>query len=166
MTRLEYALEQIRLARRYTCWLVEAVEPGQWFRIPPAGVTHIAWQVGHLAMAQYRLCIERIRGVRPEDNDFVSEGFLALFGRGSLPEADPGKYPPADEIRAVFDRMHEQILKELAGLSDRELDDPPLLSHPQFTTKYGALTWAVRHEMLHAGQIGLLRRQLGAPSLR
>lgn len=166
MTRLERALEQIRLARKYTCWLVDAVDPADWFRIPPAGVSHVGWQVGHLTMGQYVLCLERIRGGRAEDENLISKDFRARFGRGSVPQSDPAKYPSPEEIRAVFDRMHEQVLKELPHLSDQELDEPPLAPHPQFTTKHGALTWAARHEMLHAGQIGLLRRQLGATPLR
>ena len=166
MTRLEFALEQIRLTRQYTCRLLETVDPADWFRMPPGGVTHIAWQVGHLAMGQYVLCLKRIRGNRDDDKDLVSQGFLEQFGRGSVPQPDPAQYPSVDHIRAVFDRMHQQVLEELPALTDRELDTPPLVPHPQFTAKYGALTWASRHEMLHAGQIGLLRRQLGAAPIR
>ena len=33
------------------------------------------------------------------------------------------------------------------------------------TTKLRALLWCARHEMLHAGQIGLLRRHLGYPPM-
>ena len=166
MTRLEFAIEQIRQARQYTCRLIETVDHADWFRIPPAGVTHVAWQVGHLAMAHYVLCLERIRGTRPEDGNLIPEDLRARFGRGSVPDADPAKNPTPEEVRAIFDRVYRQTLEELPDLSDQELDRPPHRPHPQFSTKYGALTWAARHEMLHAGQIGLLRRQLGASPIR
>ena len=166
MTRLELALENIRGTREYTCRLIETVEPSDWFRIPPAGVSNIGWQVGHLAMAEYRLCIDRIRGARPEDDALISQDFLNRFGKGSTPEPDPNNNPSVDEIRAVFDRVHDRALEELASLTDAQLDEPVLQPHALFDTKFGAITMASRHEMLHAGQIGLLRRQLGSDPIR
>jgi len=159
-------LEEIRTARGYTCGLLAAVDGTAWFRIPSAGVSHIAWQVGHIAMAEYRLCLDRMRGVRPEDEDLISADLLERFGKGSVPEPDPAKNPSPDEVRAAFDRVHEQVLAELPGLPDNVLDEKVAPPHPMFSTKLGALSWAPRHELLHTGQIALLRRQLGAAPLR
>jgi uncharacterized damage-inducible protein DinB len=78
-----------------------------------------------------------------------------------VPNPDPEEYPDQSELRAVFDRVHEQVLRELACLSDGELDQPVPDPHPFAKTKLLMLFWCARHEMLHAGQIGLLRRQLG-----
>src|SRR5262249_25836672 len=72
---------------------------------------------------------------------------------------------PAD-LRAVFDRAHEQVLREVRGLDEGELDQPVPHPPPFAPTKLRALLWCARHEMLHAGQIGLLRRQLGYAPLR
>jgi hypothetical protein len=116
-------------------------------------------------MAQYRLALERIRGARPDDADLISEDFLRLFGRDAVPDPDPGKYPPLADIRAVFDRVHARLGQELPALSDRDLDEPPLKPHPLAKTKLESLLWCSRHEMVHAGQIGLLRRLLGCPPL-
>jgi hypothetical protein len=38
--------------------------------------------------------------------------------------------------------------------------------HPLVRTKLWALLWCAQHEAVHAGQIGLLRRQLGHAPLR
>jgi hypothetical protein len=65
MSRLQLAIEQIAFARNYTIRLLDQTEAADWFRQPPGGITHIAWQVGHLAIAQYRLALERIRGPQP-----------------------------------------------------------------------------------------------------
>ena len=161
MTRLNQAIAEISGARQYTVRLVESVPLADWFRQPTEGVTHIAWQVGHLAMAQYRLCLDRVRGVRPSDAELISDDFLVRFGRETKPDPDPARNPSPSEIRAVFDRVHEQTLREIKTLSDEELDKPTLKPHPVFNTKIGALHWCAMHEMVHAGQIGLLRRLLG-----
>jgi uncharacterized damage-inducible protein DinB len=68
------------------------------------------------------------------------------------------------ETRATLDRVHEQVLRELSALNEDELDHPVPHPHPFAKTKLTALLWCSHHEMLHAGQIGLLR-QLGHPPL-
>ena len=161
MSRLRLALEQIVFARNYTIRLLDHTPVADWFRQSPGGVSHIAWQVGHLAFAEYRMALERIRGPRPQDADLISEGFLRLFGRDSMPDPDPAKYPGQAQIRAVFERVHGQALRELRGLDEGELDRPVLRPHPLVQTKLWALLWCAQHEAVHAGQIGLLRRQLG-----
>lgn len=155
-------IDSIGFARAYTVDLLDTIPQADWFRMPSEGVTHVAWQVGHLAMAQYRLTMERLRGPRPEDEDLISTAFLKLFGRESLPVGDPKAYPPPEEIRAVFDRVHNRALSELGRTLESELTAACLVPHRLVTTKGGCLMWCSHHEMLHAGQIGLLRRLLGA----
>ncbi len=162
MNRLELALSQISAARDYTVGLLADIPLQDWFRQPAEGVTHVAWQVGHLAFAEYRLALERVRGPRPEDAELASPEFLKLFGRDSVPHVDPAFYPPAEEIRATFDRVHAQVLRDIPLVPDADLDLPSVVFHKLFDTRLGALLWCSRHEMLHAGQIGLLRRLLGA----
>ncbi|MBA4019980.1 MAG: DinB family protein [Pirellula sp.] len=162
--RLQLALDQIRSARAYTWELLADLQPQDWFAMP-GGVTHIAWQVGHLAMAQYRLCLDRIRGERESDNRLISLAMLTIFGKGSTPDADSKKYPPVDEIRAVFDRVYKASLDECSRLADADLDLPPLKPHRLFHTKLGSLLWCTRHEMVHAGQISLVRRMIGRKPL-
>jgi uncharacterized damage-inducible protein DinB len=58
------------------------------------------------------------------------------------------------------------VLQEVRGLDEAELDQPVPHPHPLANTKFKALLWCANHEMLHAGQIGLLRRQLGNPTVR
>lgn len=165
MSRLDIVREQITKAREYTLRLLEATPPTQWFIMPAAGISHIGWQAGHLAVAEFRLTLERIRGSRPEDEKLITPTFVQAFGRLSAPHNDAQAYPSVGEIRAVLDRVHAQGLKELATLTDADLDQLSDKPHPQFTTKFGALQWCSHHEMVHAGQIGLLRRQLGHPAL-
>src|SRR5215471_11039927 len=81
MSTVKLAAEQFAFARAYTVRLLDSVAPDDWFREPPGGVSTIAWQVGHLAMAEYRLALERIRGRRPEDESLIPDEFLRHFAR-------------------------------------------------------------------------------------
>jgi hypothetical protein len=161
MSIVQTAVDQILFARRYTLGLLDGVPEAEWFRMPAEGVTHVAWQVGHLAMAEYRLCFELLRGRRAEDSELISDDFLRLFSRNSVPEADPAKYPAPAAIRAVFDRVHERTLAELKDFPEAELSAPPTRTHRLAKTKLESLFWCAHHEMLHAGQLGLLRRLFG-----
>jgi hypothetical protein len=165
-SRLQFAIERIRFVRAYTFPLIESVKPDDWFRQPVEGVSHVAWQVGHLAVAQYHMGLVCVRGKQPQDASLVPAEFRELFGRGSRVEADAARYPKPSELRAVLDAVHERIPVDLAGLADAALDGPATMPHPAFPTKFAALVFCGEHEMIHTGQIGLLRRMLGYPPLR
>jgi len=166
MNRGQIALERLQFVRQYTLPMLADLKPDDWFRMPVAGVTHIAWQVGHLAIAQYGMSMRYIRGRLPGDEELIPREYVGLFGRGSVVDADAAKYPSPAQLREVLDRVHERVPAELANLSDADLDSPPTSPHPAFSTKFGALIFCSEHEMVHAGQIGLLRRLLGYPPTR
>lgn len=163
MTRIQTAQTNIVFARTYTLRLLEHVPATDWFRMPAGGVTHVAWQVGHLAMAQFRLVMERVRGPRSDDAYLMPPDFLRRFLRDTVANPDPASYPSPEEIRAVFDRVHTRVLVDLPVVPDADLDGPVLTAHALCRTKIECLNWCSHHEMVHAGQIGLLRRLLGHP---
>jgi len=146
--------------------MLENVKTEDWFRQPTEGVTHIAWQVGHIAVSQYFLTLQRIRGKQSGDAELIPDNFFPLFGKGSTPKAEPVENPAVEEIRSVFDAVHRQAVQELKDLPEEVLDEKTEKPHPMFSTKLGALQFCSQHEMLHAGQIGLLRRLLGYDKLR
>jgi hypothetical protein len=154
-------LDQIRFARGYTTKLLNATPRADWGRVPPAGVSHIAWQVGHLAMAGYRMALNRVRGRQPGDDLLISEDILTRFGRDSVPDPAPVTEAAAEELFQTYQRVHERIQQEIAGLAETELEQPMLKPHSICRTKGDCLLWCAQHEMMHAGQVGLLRRQLG-----
>jgi uncharacterized damage-inducible protein DinB len=167
MPDLENLIRDIRTARMYTKDMLSHIDQTDWFRQPTEGVTHVAWQVGHLAVAQYGLALKRVRGEKADDAELISPKFRRLFGKGSTPVPDPTEYPTPKKIRAVFDRVHQQVLDETSGWSEEMLDEATgEPAHPMFETKREAIRWGVQHEFIHAGQIGLLRRLLGATPLR
>lgn len=165
-TRIQIATDQIEFARRYSLQLIESFEDSEWFQQPGEGVTHLAWQVGHLAMAQYALTMIRLRGKLPEDAEFISSDFFKTFKKGTTPADDATQYPSPQEIRQVFDQVHARALKELAGYCDDELDVKLPEPHAVFDTKLGSVFFCSAHELIHAGQIGLLRRLLGKDPIR
>jgi uncharacterized damage-inducible protein DinB len=163
---LQLAIRQIEFARSYTATLLDGLSDDDWFRQPSEGITNIAWQVGHLAMAEYGLCLFRLRGRRAEDLDLMSGKFRKQFSKGSQPAPEPAHNPTPDELRQVLERVHQQVLSELAAASEQQLDETIDEPYAVTPTKLGALFFCSHHEMLHAGQIGLLRRLQGKGPVR
>lgn len=165
-TMLDVTVGQIRFAREYTLSLLDGLSDDEWFQIPVGGVSHVAWQVGHLAMAQYGLCLFRMRGRAEIDSALMSSSFRKKFSKGTLPETDSSRYPSAQEIRNVFERVSDQVMIELPAVTDTQLAEAVDMPFAVYPNKLGGLLFCSHHEMLHAGQIGLIRRQLGKSPVR
>lgn len=164
--RLEIAIRHVESARGYLMTLIDGLSEDDWFWTPTPLVTHIAWQVGHLAMAEYGLLLFRQRGRMEIDGELMSGKFRKLFMKGTTPSVSHDDHPDSQAILGVLDAVHRQALLELPTFDGPQLDeglDPP---HAAFATRYGSILFAADHEMLHCGQIGLLRRMMGKAPVR
>ena len=162
MSRIQHFIDALVFARGYTVELLGTIPESNWFLMPAACPSHVGWQVGHLAIAEARLILERVGG-----RDFYAEGlvptdYLKLFGRGSVPDPDPSRYPAPTDIRRVFDRVQEAALQTLRDTTDADLETLVQGSPHRFCrTKADYARWVSHHEFQHSGQIGLIRRMLG-----
>ena len=166
MNAVQQAVKRIDTARRYTLELIEDIHQTDWFRQPAEGATHVAWQLGHLAMAQYALALMRVRDSQPDDRETISREFRRHFSKGTTPDPNPKNNPTPDEISHVLHAVHHRVLEEIPALDSETLAAPLAQPHQMFDTKLGALQFCADHEYLHAGQIGLIRRLLGKKPLR
>lgn len=146
--------------------LLEDLDDDQWFTMPDGCSTHVGWQVAHLAMAQYGLCLFRQRGRADVDRGLLPRGFVPKYGKGSTPDPDPANNLNPAEIRETLERVNRQAYEEMGGFSESQLNEPIDMPYAVYPTKLGALVFCADHEMLHAGQIGLLRRLLGKEPIR
>lgn len=165
-TRLEIAVKNIEFARNYTKSLITDLSDEEWFWQPGESITHIAWQVGHIAMGQYGLALFVQRGRQPIDLELMKGKFRKKFFKGTTPSPDASEYPTVAEILTVLDRVYDQVMEEVPHFEDKDLDQSVEMPFAGYPTRYGALLFAADHEMLHAGQIGLVRRLMGKPPIR
>ncbi len=159
---MDIVIAEMEFARDYTKSLLETVDESEWFTIPENGCSHLAWQAGHIAMAQYALNLMRIRDC-DEDRALMDKSFMRSFMKGTTPVADAGEYPSVSEIRATLDRVHAQCLRVVPTYTEEQLNETLPKPTAGFPTKRGSILFSVMHEMLHAGQIGAIRRGLGKP---
>ena len=165
-TRIEQLLDQLDAVRAFTKAFLEDLSDEEWFWQPPGLATHIAWQVGHLTIAEYGLCLHQVRGGNPDDASFLPERLKHEYGIGSTPAPGADRNLPLDEMRTAFEEVHRRTLTELATVTDDQLAEPVKRPRPMFRTKGESIWWSSHHECVHAGQIALLRRQMGKAPLR
>lgn len=165
MLRPAFLADQMLSTRRYTLQVLEHTDRQRWFQMPmgqEGPVTHIAWHIGHLVFAKYAQFILRIFGERPEDQKLIpKERYFAVFAKGTAPAADQSIYPPIDEVLQYFHSIHEHCVTRLAAFPDERLDEPLVQPHQIAVTKLDMAMWSIKHEMLHTGQMALVRRLLG-----
>jgi len=163
---LDAALGQIAFTRQYLLEMLAATPTELWHGIPSGGVTHIAWQVGHLAVSQYGLLMYRQRGRASGDLDLIPGWFRKRYGRGTVPQAEVAERDAAADLLARLARIHQQAIEELRQSDPARLLEPTEMPYAVYPNKLGAVLFAPLHEQLHIGQIGLLRRQLGLAAVR
>lgn len=164
----DQALAQIQWMRQYTEQLIQAVPEDLWYVMPAGAQTHLAWQVGHLAVAQYGLMLFRQRGRVETDMQLMPGWLRKNFGRGSQPSPDrgDGKNPPPQALLEHLRAIHSQACQEVTRLAYATLTEPTEMPYAAYPIKLGALLFCPLHESIHAGQIGLLRRLHGLEPLR
>lgn len=159
-------LGQIRWARQYTLQLLDATPMEMWYVTPPGHISHIAWQVGHLAVSQYGLLMFRVRGRQPGDLDLIPSRFRKTFGRGGSPPESAAGQPTADDLLAKLDEVHRLSMATAESTDVSVWLEPIEMPYAVYPCKLGAALFQPMHENLHAGQIGLIRRALGLESVR
>lgn len=159
-------LAQMNWTREYSLQLIESVPHDLWYVQPEGLATHVAWQVGHLAVSQYGLMLFRQRGRSPGDLDLMPGWLRKQFGRGTVPMKSSDSVPSPHELLERLGKIHEQAIREVQQLQVEVLAEPTEMPYAAYPTKLGALLFCPLHESIHAGQIGILRRAHGLDPLR
>ncbi len=128
----------------------------QWFTQPDGFANNIAWNVGHLIMAQQGLCYGRLGLAVPFGNDNMKQ-YRALYGGGTSP-TDWSANPDTAELLRLFTDLPKQMLEDAnAGLFDNlEMPEPVEGRFPPPQTTLHGLIFNQYHEGLHIGTMGEL----------
>jgi len=159
-------LKQTAWARQYTRQLIDSIPEELWYVQPSGLKTHVAWQVGHMAVSQYGLMLFRQRGRMPGDLELMPGWLRKQFGRGTTPSESADGMPTPGDLLAMLDKINAQSHAEVALLTAEQLAEPTEMPYAAYPIKLGALLFCPLHESIHAGQLGLLRRLHGLAPIR
>ena len=157
---------QVEFARNYTQELLENTPEELWPIVPTGASSHIAWQVGHLAVSQYGLMLFRQRGRAEGDLELMPGWLRKRFGRGSLPPRELSEVPSRASLLECLSKIHAASMTALPGFTAEQLMEPIEMPYAVHPIKLGALLFCPLHESIHIGQIGMLRRLHGLSPIR
>ncbi len=127
---------------------------------PAPGANHIAWQLGHL-IGSFKFFGETIKvGSMPE----LPEGFAEQHSKETAGDDDPAGFLSKDQYVTLLDEQRAALLQLMSELDDEELaTDSPEDVRPYAPQYVDMIDLAAEHELMHSGQISVLRRKLGKP---
>jgi hypothetical protein len=126
---------------------------------PVSGAHHAAWQLGHLISSERRM----VDGVRAGFGVDLPADFEVVHSKEVAHEAVVGCLPIARYVE-LLSSQRAKTLALLLELKDSEFAQPA----PEFMRGYAKHVSSVflsiaSHELMHAGQIAVIRRVLGKP---
>ena len=125
---------------------------------PVPEANHIAWQLGHLIVAEKRLIDAAVPGKMPE----LPAGFMEQHSKDAAASNDPANFLKKSEYFDLMQIVRAGSLAALDSVSESELNRPVSGRVPPFVKRAGdCFVTAAGHWVLHAGQWVVLRRQLG-----
>lgn len=134
---------------------------------PTAGLNHPRWILGHLAVTadQVTWCWTL------REESVLAPGWQDLFGRGSVPVSESGRYPSLARIWDCLVERHAaiaQVVERAAPVIGEYAlsSDVPEAFRRRFPTVGHALVYSmISHEQLHLGQLSTWRRMRGLPTV-
>ncbi len=130
---------------------------------PVPNANHIAWQLGHLILAEVDLVGKHVPGVSfPE----LPAGFREKHAKEAAANDSPGAFLKRAEYLSLFNNLREITVTAVDKLSDADLDRPNTGTMAKFAPTVGALLLLQsNHTLMHVGQFTPVRRKLGKPVL-
>ena len=130
---------------------------------PVPGANHIAWQLGHLIIQEYRQMNSQELKI---DYPCLPIGFEEQHSESTASVNPPTGFLSKRAYQALGAKMHETTLANLAALSDADLEQPVKGDWGRFMRTLGDLFLGRnRSSQGHSGQFAMVRLALGKPSL-
>ncbi len=141
-------------------WYVSDLSDADLLVRPVPAANHIAWQLGHLIVAEKQLGGGVPGFAYPE----LPKGYTELYGKEGAGK-DQGFERKATYVD-LFNKMRDTTLAAVSKLSDADLDKPTEGSMAKFAPKVVNLLLLLSdHTTMHYGQFTVVRRKLGKPVL-
>ena len=153
----EHLVAQLDKSRTFTLGLADDFEGDQLVHQVFEGSNHCLWILGHLAVTD-----NAVIGQIDPAKSIALEGYWGTVGMGSTPVPDASQYPTRDDLLAVLAERRAVLLELVSGLTDADLDRATTGPFADFAPTIGELLRMVGwHEVMHAGQLSVVRRSLG-----
>lgn len=149
-----YFRTEIETVGRHWRDIVASLEDPLPLLRPVQNMNHALWLTGHMIWAEDYLLVEVPTGKATRRTEWD-----AWFDHTS--EKMPGAvYPPWQEVRSEYQRVHENALKHLSHQTPASLARPSALNKQWFATASHSIAHQVTHGHYHLGQLVYLQKLL------
>lgn len=153
-TESQVLVEMLEMSRQLTHYYLKKLE-GQdiykVFKVEGKELNSILWLIAHITVSENWLLLVCTGGEK------VNIPWARQFGLGSTVPAKED-YPPAEEIMAMFNKVHEASIAYVSSLTEEDLAKPTTngVTLGGEDSVRSIIKHAVRHEGTHAGHLGWL----------
>jgi len=127
---------------------------------PGPGCNHIAWQLGHLLVAEVGL----LSSICPGEAAELPAGFAEQHNKEAAPSDDPAKFCTKQQYLDLAQKVRSATSAALEKKSEADLDLPGPEQYKTMFPTVGSLFVVIgSHPLMHAGQLVPIRRALGKP---
>jgi len=130
---------------------------------PVEGANHIAWQLGHVINTEARL-LSTIPDAMPFP---VPAGFAERHTKETAKLDSPSDFLTKAEYLELWGQVRATTIQVVMGLNDEQFSLPnPSSTSARLAPTIGAIFLLMsNHAMMHMGQVTVVRRKLGKPTL-
>jgi uncharacterized damage-inducible protein DinB len=154
---VEEILDTFDVSLEFVRAAVADLSEAQMVEQPAGAPNHAMWTLGHLAYSCQGIAEEL--GVAP----WLPEEWESLFGFGSVPLEDSGRYPSKHEMLTLLTGSAERLADAMRAMSGADLARH--LPDDTFPTmKHLLMQVVVAHTAYHTGQLAAWRRAVDLPS--
>ncbi|MGE3182322.1 MAG: DinB family protein [Phycisphaerae bacterium] len=123
---------------------------------PASGANAVAWQLGHVLVSNEEM-LRALGGSPPP----LPPDFVSTHSRSAARSSTADQFAAKSEYLAYFAAQHEYALQFLEAYPENLLGEPgPEKTRAYLPTNAAVFLMLGTHEMMHAGQIAVLRRKL------
>lgn len=129
---------------------------------PCPGANHAMWQLGHLLVSEARM----VGACQPERAPELSAELMDQFTAKTAGSDEAGAFPPKAKLLEIAGNVRAATVKWVNGLKPEDLNRPsPERLKALGPTVGHVILLIAAHQMMHLGQIQVIRRKLGKPVL-
>ena len=159
MNSIQLTKVNLETAKNWLLSLINEIKDSPLTYPTPNQGNHPLWVLGHVVLSEASIVSVFIEG---KENPLAK--WEQLFGMGSVPGPDKGKYPSIDQILAEWTPIRNRTLALLDSLVDSDRSMPSRVG-PELKNMFGTLgqcfNMVALHTVFHAGQVADARRALG-----
>ena len=157
---LSQVMDKTRRQTNLYLKVLENTDPHKIFESNGIPLNNVFWIIAHLGVTNNFLLLRSTGG------ENVKIPWARQFGLGSVP-VPREECPPLEEVKSMFDTIHQKAIAHIAGLDDEFLDqdNPTGFVFDNEKSVRAMIVHAIRHEAAHAGHLGWLCKLNGIKNL-